>query len=106
MRVGRSSMLLRITLFVVVVVIIVLLLPRLISGSRAAAPGAGSAAPDFTLPSQESASVSLKDFRGSWVVLSFYPKDQTPRCTRVAHNFQGDQAKYGERHAVALGVRA
>src|SRR5260370_16330886 len=104
MRVGRSSMLLRITLFVVVVVIIVLLVPRLISGSRAVAPGAGSAAPDFTLPSQESASVSLKDFRGSWVVLYFYPKDQTPGCTREAHNFQADQSKYSARHAVVLGV--
>src|SRR5258708_3292870 len=104
MRVGRSSMLLRITLFVVVVVIIVLLVPRLISGSRAATPGAGSAAPDFTLPSQESASVSLKDFRGSWVVLYFYPKDQTPGCTREAHNFQADQSKYSARHAVVLGV--
>jgi len=97
-------MLLRIMLFVVVVVIIVLLVPRLFSGASAAAPGAGSAAPDFTLPSQESASVSLKDYRGSWVVLYFYPKDQTPGCTREAHNFQADQAKYASRHAVVLGV--
>jgi thioredoxin-dependent peroxiredoxin len=38
------------------------------------------------------------------VVLYFYPKDQTPGCTREAHNFQVDQAKYAERHAVVLGV--
>jgi peroxiredoxin Q/BCP len=92
----------RVALLVIVVAVIAFLVPRLFSG--AAVPGAGSAAPDFTLPSQESASVSLKDYRGSWVVLYFYPKDQTPGCTREAHNFQVDQAKYAERHAVVLGV--
>jgi thioredoxin-dependent peroxiredoxin len=91
-------------LLVVVVVLVIFLVPRLFSGARAATPAAGSTAPDFTLPSQESASVSLKDYRGSWVVLYFYPKDQTPGCTREAHNFQVDQAKYHERHAVVLGV--
>jgi thioredoxin-dependent peroxiredoxin len=95
---------LRITLLVIVVVIIIFLVPRLFSGSRGAAPSLGSAAPDFTLPSQEGASVGLKDYRGSWVVLYFYPKDQTPGCTREAHNFQVDHAKYAERHAVVLGV--
>jgi len=95
---------LRVTMLVVVVVVIIFLVPRLLTGSRAAPPAAGSAAPDFTLASQESAPVSLKDYRGSWVVLYFYPKDQTPGCTREAHNFQVDQAKYAERHAVVLGV--
>jgi len=95
---------LRILLFALVVVIIVLLVPRLISGARAAAPATGSAAPDFTLASQEGAAVSLKDYRGSWVVLYFYPKDQTPGCTREAHNFQVDQANYAARRAVVLGV--
>src|SRR5580693_9076518 len=94
----------RIVLLVVVVVLIIFLVPRLLSGSRAAAPGPGSAAPDFTLTWQEGAFVSLKDYRGSWVVLYFYPKDQTPGCTREAHNFQADQTKYAERHAVVLGV--
>src|SRR6202050_5603635 len=94
----------RVTLLVVVVVVIIFLVPRLLTGSRAGAPGLGSAAPDFTLPSQDSASVSLKDYRGSWVVLYFYPKDQTPGCTREAHNFQVDQSKYVEKHAVILGV--
>jgi peroxiredoxin Q/BCP len=94
---------LRIALLIFVAVIVVLLLPRLFSSSRSA-PTAGSTAPDFTLPSQEGASVSLQNFRGSWVVLYFYPKDQTPGCTREAHNFQIDQPKYAERHAVVLGV--
>jgi len=95
---------LRVTLLVVVVVVIIFLVPRLLTGSRATPPAAGSAAPDFTLASQESAAVSLKDYRGSWVVLYFYPKDQTPGCTREAHNFQVDREKYADRHAVVLGV--
>src|SRR5580692_1789137 len=93
----------RIALLVIVVVILIFLVPRLLSGSRAA-PGAGTIAPDFTLSSQEGTPVSLKDCRGSWVVLYFYPKDQTPGCTRAAHNFQADQVKYAERHAMVLGV--
>jgi peroxiredoxin Q/BCP len=95
---------LRIVLLLAVVAIVAILLPRLFPGSRATAPEAGNIAPEFTLPSQEGASVSLRDYRGSWVVLYFYPKDQTPGCTREAHNFQLDQPRYADRHAVVLGV--
>jgi thioredoxin-dependent peroxiredoxin len=93
---------LRIVLLLVLVVILVIFVPRLLS--RSVKPAEGSIAPDFILPSQEGSSVSLKDYRGKWVVLYFYPKDQTPGCTREAHNFQADQAKYVERNAVVLGV--
>jgi len=93
---------LRIVLLLVAVIVLVVLVPRLLS--RSAAPSEGSSAPDFTLASQDGASVSLKNYRGSWVVLYFYPKDQTPGCTREAHNFQLDQAKYADRHAIVLGV--
>jgi len=93
---------LRIVLFLVVIAVLVVLVPRLLS--RSAAPTEGSVAPDFTLPSQEGSFVSLKDYRGKWVVLYFYPKDQTPGCSREAHNFQIDQPKYAERKAVVLGV--
>jgi peroxiredoxin Q/BCP len=93
---------LRIVLLLVVVVVLIVLVPRLMS--RTAAPAEGSNAPDFTLPSQEGSSVGLKDYRGKWVVLYFYPKDQTPGCSREAHNFQVDQPKYAERNAVVLGV--
>ncbi len=69
-----------------------------------AVPAVGSVAPDFTLSSQEGTPVSLKNYRGQWVVLYFYPKDFTSGCTREAHNFQRDQSQYSQRHAVVLGV--
>jgi peroxiredoxin Q/BCP len=68
------------------------------------APSVGSAAPEFTLNSQEGTPVSLKDYRGKWVVLYFYPKDFTTGCTIEAHNFQRDQALYQQKNAVVLGV--
>src|SRR5438046_1479551 len=65
---------------------------------------AGATAPNFTLPSQEDKPVSLSDYKGKWVVLYFYPKDQTQGCTIEAHNFQRDMAKYDALNAVVLGV--
>lgn len=99
---GGGVLMLRGFLLLAVVVILVVLVPRLLS--RSVTPCAGSNAPDFTLPSQDGAQVSLSAYRGSWVVLYFYPKDQTPGCSREAHNFQLDQPKYAERNAVVLGV--
>jgi len=69
-----------------------------------AAPSPGSKAPAFTLMNQEGKEVSLSDFKGSWVVLYFYPKDFTSGCTIQAQNFQRDLTKYQERKAVILGV--
>jgi len=78
------------------------LMPTLIfAGST---PSVGSLAPEFTLPSQEGTPVSLKDYRGKWVVLYFYPKDFTSGCTIEAHNFQRDQSQYQQKNAVVLGV--
>ena len=67
-------------------------------------PVAGTAAPAFTLNSQEEKPVSLQDFHGKWVVLYFYPKDFTSGCTVEAHNFQRDLAEYEKRGAAILGV--
>lgn len=64
----------------------------------------GAKAPDFTLPSQENKPISLHDYKGKWVVLYFYPKDQTSGCSLEAHNFQRDQDKYKALNAVVLGV--
>jgi peroxiredoxin Q/BCP len=93
---------LRILGLLVLIAVLVVLVPRVLS--RSAVPSEGSIAPEFTLPSQQGSVVSLKDYRGKWIVLYFYPKDQTPGCSREAHNFQADQSKYDERSAVVIGV--
>ena len=69
-----------------------------------APPAEGTKAPGFTLKSQEGKEVSLKDFKGKWVVLYFYPKDMTPGCTIEAHNFQRDQPEFDKKNAVIVGV--
>lgn len=76
-------------------------LPTVLADST---PSVGTMAPEFTLPSQEGTPVNLKDYRGKWVVLYFYPKDFTSGCTIEAHNFQRDQAQYLQKNAVVLGV--
>jgi len=85
-----------------VVVLAGLLVTQFRAGDKA--PAVGSAAPDFTLNSQEGKPVSLHDFKGKWVVLYFYPKDMTSGCTIEAHNFQRDLAKYDAKNVVILGV--
>ena len=72
--------------------------------SPAEPPAVGTAAPEFTLSTQEGKQASLKDFRGSWVVLYFYPKDFTSGCTLQARNFQMDLDKYKAAKAIILGV--
>lgn len=64
----------------------------------------GTAAPAFTLPSQDNTPVSLNSYKGKWVVLYFYPKDKTQGCTIEAHNFQRDLSKFEAENAVILGV--
>ncbi len=68
------------------------------------APAVGSNAPEFALTTNEGNQAALKDFRGKWVVLYFYPKDFTGGCTLEAHNFQTDLSKYQAMNAVILGV--
>jgi len=67
-------------------------------------PAAGTPAPEFSLTAGDGSQVSLKDYRGKWVVLYFYPKDFTSGCTLEAKNFQRDLAKYEQAGAVILGV--
>ena len=70
----------------------------------AEAPAVGSSAPEFALTTNEGNQAALKDFRGKWVVLYFYPKDFTGGCTLEAHNFQTDLSKYQALNSVILGV--
>ena len=66
----------------------------------------GEKAPAFTLPDQEGKLHRLEDYRGKWVVLYFYPKDDTPGCTKEACNFRDEKGRLEEMGAVVLGVSA
>jgi peroxiredoxin Q/BCP len=64
----------------------------------------GRKAPEFVLASSEGGEVSLKDLRGRTVVLYFYPKDDTPGCTREACGFRDSRAALKRKGVVVLGV--
>ena len=64
----------------------------------------GMKAPEFTLPDKDGNMVSLKDFLGKKVVLYFYPRDNTPGCTRQACAFAGAYEEFGRLGAVVIGV--
>ena len=65
---------------------------------------AGMPAPDFTLTDQSGQAHRLSDYRGRTVVLYFYPKDDTPGCTKEACSFRDHYAALTERGVVVLGV--
>jgi peroxiredoxin Q/BCP len=69
-----------------------------------AAPAPGTPAPAFRLPDQDGKLVSLADYRGKWVVLYFYPKDNTPGCTTEACDFRDNIFAFREAGAVVLGI--
>ena len=64
----------------------------------------GSKAPDFKAMSDAGKSVSLKDFRGRKIILYFYPKDDTPGCTREACDFRDAIGRFQNKDVVVLGV--
>lgn len=64
----------------------------------------GAKAPDFTAINQMGESVSLADFKGKKVVLYFYPKDDTPGCTKEACGFRDDFSKFKKANIEILGV--
>lgn len=66
----------------------------------------GKAAPAFTLLDQDEQKTKLSDFKGQWVVLYFYPKDDTPGCTVEACDFTAGIARFTKLNAVVLGCSA
>jgi len=65
---------------------------------------AGMKAPEFTLPDKNQNSVSLSDFRGKKVIIYFYPKDNTPGCTRQACAFAEKNDEIRQNNAVVIGI--
>ena len=67
-------------------------------------PKEGDPAPDFRLPADDGKTYSLKELRGQKVVLYFYPKDDTPGCTKEACSFRDNLARVRSKGAIVLGV--
>ena len=67
---------------------------------------AGSAFPNFSLPNQDGKTVKLGDFAGKWLVVYFYPKDDTPGCTIQGKSFTASKADFDKAGITVLGVSA
>ncbi|MEE9163079.1 MAG: peroxiredoxin, partial [Candidatus Neomarinimicrobiota bacterium] len=79
----------------------------LASGAMLAAadtPKEGDLAPDFTLPDHDEVDRTLSDYRGQKVLVYFYPKDDTPGCTKEACGLRDAQAEYETANIVVLGI--
>jgi len=74
------------------------------TGSPVAQPGIGDRAPEFELEDQTGQLHSLEDYRDQWVVLYFYPKDETPGCTTEACEFRDNIFAFRDMNAQVLGV--
>jgi len=64
----------------------------------------GTAAPDFCLPNQDEEEICFRDIKGRWIVLYFYPKDNTPGCTTEACDFTSALSDFEGLDAIVLGV--
>lgn len=86
--------------------IITLLAALVLSGCSANAgqPGVGDAAPGFRLQDQSGKWRELSDFKGQWLALYFYPKDDTPGCTTEACAFRDDIFKFRKMNVAILGI--
>ena len=81
-----------------------LLLWRISAFSKRKEPKVGERAPDFSLPDQDGRTRSLAEFRNKWLVLYFYPRDDTPGCTKQACAFRDDRHKLAALGAEVVGV--
>ena len=64
----------------------------------------GDAVPDFCLPNQDEEEICFRDIKGRWIVLYFYPKDNTPGCTTEACDFTAALPDFEGLNAIVLGV--
>ena len=81
-----------------------LLLTLMRMAQAAELPKPGQSAPDFSLPDQDGKLHKLTDYSGKWLVLYFYPKDDTPGCTQEACSFRDDLHQLTALGAVVVGV--
>ncbi|PNV84182.1 MAG: peroxiredoxin [Sulfurimonas sp.] len=65
-----------------------------------------TAAPEFCLPNQDDVEICLRDLKGKWIVLYFYPKDNTPGCTTEACDFSEAAPDFSNLNAIIIGVSA
>ena len=91
-------------LLIAVVAGLVLLLWRVTAAAKANLPRVGSAAPDFELPDQNGALRSGGEFLGRWLVLYFYPRDDTPGCAEQAARFRDTMVEIEALGAAVCGV--
>ena len=91
-------------LLVAIVLVLVLLLWRITSAAKAHLPKIGDTVPDFELPDQNGTLRSSAEFLGRWLVLYFYPRDDTPGCTEQAVRFRDAMGDIEALGAVVCGV--
>ncbi len=75
-----------------------------VGAAQAAVPDVGQVAPDFELPDQQGNTRKLADWRGKWLVLYFYPKNDTPGCTEEACTFRDDWMQLQALGAEVVGI--
>lgn len=91
--------------WIAIMAVLVVFAALLVRTARAGElPEVGKLAPDFNLPDQQGKQHSLADYRGKWLVLYFYPKDDTPGCTKEACAFRDDLNQLTELGAQVVGV--
>lgn len=91
-------------ILVTLVVGLALVLWRSLAFAHSNLPKAGDAAPAFSLPDQSGKLRNIGEFLGKWLVLYFYPKDDTPGCTEQACTFRDDMHKLSAAGAEIVGV--
>lgn len=87
-----------------IVVGLAFVLWRMAAASKMNLPAVGDDAPAFELPDQDGKLRGIAEFRGGWLVLYFYPRDDTPGCTEQACAFRDEGSRFAELGAVVCGV--